>query len=93
MTTAQFLRSKIRSHPAYKFDSVVSDEIVYDLVQDVKKIQEGDVSGAIELLGAPLSKTSCFLPDKCKRIQEEVDEFTKIMKITKFSGTTTGAQC
>jgi glutamate--cysteine ligase catalytic subunit len=31
-TPAQWMRSFIRSHPAYKFDSVVSQEINYDLM-------------------------------------------------------------
>lgn len=32
-TPAQFLRDFVRSHKAYKFDSVVSDEIQFDLIQ------------------------------------------------------------
>ncbi|XP_065063536.1 glutamate--cysteine ligase catalytic subunit-like [Rhopilema esculentum] len=92
MTTASWIRSKVRSHPNYKFDSVVSDEIVYDLVQEASKIAVGQ-AGSAELLGAPISKTSCYLPDKCKKMQEHIDEFSKIMKITKHSGRITGAQC
>lgn len=92
MTTAGWIRSKIRSHPAYKFDSVVSDEMVYDVMQEAMKITRGEVS-SYELLGAPISKSSCYLPDKCKKMQEQMDEYTKIMKVTKNSGTITGAQC
>ncbi len=31
-TTASWVRDFVRSHPAYKFDSVVSQEINYDLL-------------------------------------------------------------
>ena len=31
MTTATWIRNFVRSHPAYKFDSVVSAEINYDV--------------------------------------------------------------
>ena len=91
-TTAGWIRSKIRSHPAYKFDSVVSDEITYDVMQEAMKLANGEIS-SYELLGAPISKSSCYLPDKCKKMQEHIDEFTKIMKITNTNGTLTGAQC
>ncbi len=91
MTTASWIRSKIRSHPAYEFDSVISDEIVYDLAQEASRITSGEM-GCVELFGAPISKTSCYLPDGCKRMQEEIDEFTKIMKISKITGKL-GTQC
>jgi glutamate--cysteine ligase catalytic subunit len=32
MTTAAWIRQFVRSHPSYKYDSVVSDEVAYDLV-------------------------------------------------------------
>jgi glutamate--cysteine ligase catalytic subunit len=32
VTTAGWIRNFVRSHPAYKFDSVVSQEINYDLI-------------------------------------------------------------
>ena len=92
MTTAAWIRSKIRSHPAYKFDSVVSEEITYDVLQDAMKLTRGEIN-SYELLGAPISKSSCYLPDKCKKMQEHIDEFTKIMTLTKENGTLTGAQC
>ncbi len=82
MTTASWMRSKIRNHPAYEFDSVLSEEIIYDLSLEVSRITNGE-TGCAELFGAPISKSSCYLPDGCKRMQEEVDEFTKIMKIIK----------
>lgn len=32
MTTATWIRNFVRNHPAYKFDSVVSQEINFDLI-------------------------------------------------------------
>ena len=37
-TPATWIRNFVRSHPAYKFDSVVSDEINYDLLKEVDKM-------------------------------------------------------
>ncbi|EKM80633.1 hypothetical protein AGABI1DRAFT_71066 [Agaricus bisporus var. burnettii JB137-S8] len=40
-TTATWIRNFIRSHPAYKFDSVISQEINYDLLLAVDEIERG----------------------------------------------------
>jgi len=40
-TTATWMRSFIRSHPAYKKDSVVSQEINYDLLKAADEIERG----------------------------------------------------
>lgn len=37
-TPARFYRDYIRSHPAYKSDSVVSAEIAYDLAKEVDQM-------------------------------------------------------
>ena len=42
MTTATWMRRYVRSHPAYKFDSVISQEINYDLMKAVDAIERGD---------------------------------------------------
>ncbi|KIJ49563.1 hypothetical protein M422DRAFT_27931 [Sphaerobolus stellatus SS14] len=41
ITTATWIRNFVRSHPAYKFDSVVSDEINYDLMKAIDEIERG----------------------------------------------------
>jgi glutamate--cysteine ligase catalytic subunit len=41
VTPATWMRNFVRSHPAYKGDSVVSDEIAYDLMVACKEIGEG----------------------------------------------------
>lgn len=38
MTTAAWLRNFVTTHPAYKQDSVVSEEIAYDLVTACQEI-------------------------------------------------------
>lgn len=42
-TVANWMRKFIRAHPAYRFDSVVTDEINYDLLSAIGKIQDGKV--------------------------------------------------
>ena len=37
-TPATWIRNFVRSHPAYKFDSVVSEEINYDLLKQVDEM-------------------------------------------------------
>ncbi|KAB5590747.1 Glutamate-cysteine ligase catalytic subunit [Ceratobasidium theobromae] len=41
-TPATWIRNFVRSHPAYKFDSVVSQEINYDLIKTIDKIERGE---------------------------------------------------
>ncbi|WWD18775.1 hypothetical protein CI109_103230 [Kwoniella shandongensis] len=50
ITPATWIRQFITSHPSYKKDSVVSDEINYDLVKAIDEIERG-VRPAPELLG------------------------------------------
>ncbi|KAM0752181.1 GCS-domain-containing protein [Meredithblackwellia eburnea MCA 4105] len=44
ITTATWMRNFVRSHPAYNFDSVVSEEINYDLIQRLDAIERGEVA-------------------------------------------------
>jgi len=41
MTTASWMRRFIRSHPDYKYDSVVSEEINYDMMKAFDEIERG----------------------------------------------------
>lgn len=43
VTTATWMRNFVQSHPAYKHDSVVSQEINYDLVRAVDRIEKGEL--------------------------------------------------
>ncbi|RIB21386.1 glutamate-cysteine ligase-domain-containing protein [Gigaspora rosea] len=49
-TTATWVRNFVRSHPNYNHDSIVSQEINYDLIKMLDKIQKGEVK-VPELLG------------------------------------------
>jgi glutamate--cysteine ligase catalytic subunit len=42
MTNATWMRHVVTNHPAYKHDSVVSDEVAYDLLWTMKKISTGE---------------------------------------------------
>lgn len=44
LTTASWMRKFVHNHPAYKHDSVVTDEINYDLLRTVQQLQEGKQS-------------------------------------------------
>ena len=50
-TTATWIREFVQTHPEYKQDSVVSQEINYDLVKAIDEIERG-VRRADDLLGA-----------------------------------------
>lgn len=50
LTPATWVRNFIRNHEEYKFDSIVTDSIAYDLLVACKEIGEGK-RGAPELLG------------------------------------------
>ncbi|CAO1634185.1 unnamed protein product [Jaminaea pallidilutea] len=41
MTTATWIRNYVRSHPSYKFDSVVSQEITFDMIKKLDRIERG----------------------------------------------------
>ncbi|KIM61721.1 hypothetical protein SCLCIDRAFT_1215815 [Scleroderma citrinum Foug A] len=40
-TSATWMRNFVRSHPAYKFDSVVNQEINYDLLRTIDDVERG----------------------------------------------------
>ncbi|KAI4464929.1 glutamate cysteine ligase [Holotrichia oblita] len=62
LTTASWIRKYVMSHPDYKQDSKISDEINYDLLKRVNGIQEGLIS-CPELLGySTMSKTKESIP-------------------------------
>ncbi|CAM0141049.1 glutamate--cysteine ligase [Umbelopsis sp. WA50703] len=50
MTGATWMRQFVQNHPAYKHDSVVSQEINYDLMKTIEKISSGELE-IPELLG------------------------------------------
>jgi glutamate--cysteine ligase catalytic subunit len=62
LTTASWLRKFVTEHPAYKFDSQVTEEINYDLLKTISAIQGGELA-CPELLGySTMSKTKENIP-------------------------------
>ena len=57
MTNATWMRYFVANHPAYKHDSVVSDEIAYDLLWKMTKIANDD-DLCPEVLPKMVSKTT-----------------------------------
>jgi len=49
-TTARFIRDFVDKHPAYRHDSVVNDEVAYDLLQLIDKISKSETITS-ELIG------------------------------------------
>mmetsp|Transcript_9837 Transcript_9837/g.32906 ORF Transcript_9837/g.32906 Transcript_9837/m.32906 type:complete len:705 (-) Transcript_9837:68-2182(-) len=62
-TTAEWLRQEVLSHEAYKFDSVVSEEICYDLLIKCKAIAEGQANDKLYGKLAPMVAESCLTGD------------------------------
>ena len=56
MTAARWIRHFLTAHPLYKQDSVVTEEMTYDLVRRMREISEGAVP-CPELMGKLLSKS------------------------------------
>mmetsp|Transcript_2358 Transcript_2358/g.5630 ORF Transcript_2358/g.5630 Transcript_2358/m.5630 type:complete len:660 (-) Transcript_2358:189-2168(-) len=50
LTTAAWIRKQVMEHPAYEKDSVVNDEICYDILKVCSGVSKGDID-APELLG------------------------------------------
>ncbi|KAI5477538.1 glutamate-cysteine ligase catalytic subunit [Pseudohyphozyma bogoriensis] len=68
LTTASWVRKFVRTHPAYKFDSVVSEEINYDLIKAVDDLESGRLS-------APEFLPSCYKGSG--DVVKETDGFNK----------------
>jgi len=61
MTTAKYMREFVKNHPSYKKDSVVSEEIEYDLLRRCDQISKGIVT-CPELLPQTNSKSTSNIP-------------------------------
>lgn len=75
VTPATWMRNFVRTHPAYKGDSVVSDEIAYDLMMTCRDIGEGKLH-IPELLGdvniKPITTEGAYkVKLNSKRVQNE----------------------
>ncbi|XP_068152614.1 glutamate--cysteine ligase isoform X2 [Drosophila tropicalis] len=64
ITTATWMREQVLNHPDYKQDSVVSDQINYDLLKRIQRIQEGKhiEPALLGQLNHSKTKTKDFIP-------------------------------
>ncbi|CAF3551830.1 unnamed protein product [Rotaria sp. Silwood1] len=70
MTNATWMRHFVANHPAYKHDSVVTDEIAYDLLWKMKKIAN-DEENCPEVVRRKSSKTTL---DISAAIEKDINE-------------------
>lgn len=70
MTNAAWMRYFVTNHPQYKHDSVVSEEITYDLLWKMKQISN-DEAECLKVLPHMSSKTTL---DISAAVQKENDE-------------------
>ena len=67
-TAARWTRDFIMKHPDYKFDSVVSELINYDLLRTFDEITNG--KSCPELLGHPTSRSKDYIPESLSKIKK-----------------------
>ncbi|XP_070533498.1 glutamate--cysteine ligase catalytic subunit-like [Ptychodera flava] len=70
ITMAKWIRQFVSQHPDYKQDSVVSEQINYDLMVACDKITKGELE-APELMFTPVPKTREDLPPLIKKMEEK----------------------
>lgn len=63
------MRDFVRSHPSYKFDSVVSQEINYDLMVAVDEMCVSHAKGGIRIPDStsPVREASCVFHNFCPK--------------------------
>lgn len=61
MTTAKWIREFVKNHPDYKHDSVVTEQINFDLLTVAAKIQQGQQQ-CPQLVGQPNTRTNEDIP-------------------------------
>ncbi|CAF3157169.1 unnamed protein product [Rotaria sp. Silwood2] len=72
MTNATWMRHFVANHPAYKHDSVVTDEIAYDLLWKMKKIAN-DEDDCPEVVRRKLSKTTLDITAAVEKEKNELE--------------------
>ncbi|GFS80159.1 glutamate--cysteine ligase catalytic subunit [Nephila pilipes] len=71
MTPARWIRNFVSKHPKYKFDSVVDDQINYDLLTRIDKITQS-MENCPELLGKPLSRSKDHIPNAVSKAEKNL---------------------
>jgi hypothetical protein len=79
MTNATWMRHFVANHPLYKHDSVVTDEIAYDLLWKMKKIAN-DEDDCPEVLPRMLSKTTLDVSAAVKKDNSDLEVKRSLMQ-------------
>ncbi|CAF0947303.1 unnamed protein product [Didymodactylos carnosus] len=72
LTNAAWMRQFVENHPKYKHNSVVTDEITYDLLWKMHKISAGEEDCQL-VLPRMASKTSLDIPRAVERADNELE--------------------
>jgi len=78
MTNATWMRHFVGNHPAYKHDSVVTDEIAYDHLWKMKQITN-DEDHCPEVLPTMLSKTTLDVSAAVEKANSELEVKRSLM--------------
>lgn len=78
MTNATWMRHFVAHHPLYKHDSVVSDEIAYDLLWKMTKIANGE-EHCPEVLPRMASKTTLDISVAIQNNYQELETKRSLM--------------
>jgi hypothetical protein len=78
MTNASWMRHFVTNHSAYKHDSVVNDEIAYDLLWKMTKISR-DEERCPDVLPKMSSKTTLDISAALKKANNELEVKRSLM--------------
>ena len=78
MTNASWMRYFVINHPSYKQDSIVNDEMTYDLLWQMKKISTGEEECS-QLLPPMLSKTTLDISAAVEKENNELEVKRSLM--------------
>ncbi|KAJ8908709.1 hypothetical protein NDN08_005414 [Rhodosorus marinus] len=88
-TTAKWMRHFVETHPSYRKDSRVTEEINYDLMQKIDKLSRGEIE-IPELVGSyfPKNKAGLNSAAELEKIRQEVGSTdAKLRGASLFDGT------
>ena len=71
-TTARWMRDFVEAHPAYKHDSVVNEEVNFDLIEACVKVTEGSLE-VPELLPSYSTKSADDIPTAMQKAHKFYD--------------------
>lgn len=78
LTNATWMRHFVMNHPAYKHDSIVGDEVAYDLLWTMTRISMGEVQ-CPEVLPKMSSKTTLDISAAVQKENSEIEVKRSLM--------------